>query len=59
MNRLGLEFVRRIIMYEVAREFEKDVEIWNHRHYRDHPAPCASDSNLGAYRRRYCKQFYH
>lgn len=58
VSRLGLKLVRRIIMYEVAREFEKDIKIWNHRHYHDHPALCASDGNLGAYR-RYCKQFYN
>ena len=57
LARLGLEAALRLIMYETAREFEKDVAIWDHRVYRERPALCASDGDLFRFR-RYCRQFY-
>ena len=57
VGRLGLEAARHLIMYEAAREFEKDIVIWNHAAYRERPSLCATDRDLLKFR-SYCQQFY-
>ena len=56
-QRVGTRLALRFILYESAAEFAKDVAIWNHRHYLEHPKLCASDGSLFRFR-RYCSQFY-
>ena len=49
MNRLMLRFQRHDVM--------QDVEVWSRKRYRSRPSLCASDGEIGMYR-RYCRQFY-
>lgn len=49
--------ITSFISYEAAKEFSKDIKIWNHRRYLEHPILCASDGELHKFR-RYCQQFY-
>ena len=49
MNRLMLRFQRYDVM--------QDVEVWSRKRYRSRPSLCASDGEIGMYR-RYCRQFY-
>ena len=49
MNRLMLLFQKQDVM--------QDVEIWSRKGYQPRPRLCASDGEIGLYR-RYCRQFY-
>lgn len=49
MNKLMLLFQKHDVM--------QDVEVWSRKRYRSRPSLCASDGEIGLYR-RYCRQFY-
>lgn len=53
----GLALARQLIAHETARQFQKDILIWNHRRYLEAPALCSADGELHKFR-KYCRQFY-
>ena len=55
--RLRTRIMNRIIMAAEKRDVMQDVVIWKRKRYRRRPALCASDGEIGKYR-RYCEQFY-
>ena len=57
LDRLTTRMLDSMVMYEVAKEFGKDVAIWNYRRHEEFPALCATDGELFKFR-RYCRQFY-
>lgn len=55
--RLRTRIMNGIIMAAQKRDVMQDVVIWERKRYRRRPALCASDGEIGRYR-RYCEQFY-
>ncbi|MXW71178.1 MAG: Rieske 2Fe-2S domain-containing protein [Acidobacteria bacterium] len=54
---LRTEAMNRLMLYFQRHDVMQDVEVWSRKRYRDRPALCASDGEIGMYR-RYCRQFY-
>ena len=64
---VGLRFLPLALRSRVMNQFIlsmqkhdvlQDVTIWSRKQYRPRPSLCASDGEIGIFR-RYCRQFYH
>lgn len=58
LYKLGGQLLDSYVLYESAREFSKDIEIWDHRRYVETPTLCSTDGALYKLR-QYSRQFYH
>ena len=54
---LRTEAMNRLVLRNQKHDVTQDVEVWSRKRYRPRPALCASDGEIGMYR-RYCRQFY-
>ena len=54
---LRTETMNRLTLLSQKHDVRQDVEVWSRKRYRRRPALCASDGEIGMYR-RYCRQFY-
>ncbi len=50
-------FVGELVVKDVVRQFEEDIQIWKHKIYRAQPVLCEGDGPIGLVR-RWSKQFY-
>ena len=55
--RLRSRLMNQIILSLQRTDVLQDVTIWSRKRYRRRPRLCASDGEIGIYR-RYCRQFY-
>ena len=55
--RLRSRLMNKIMISRQKRDVLQDVVIWGRKSYRPRPRLCASDGEIGPYR-RYCEQFY-
>ena len=56
-NRFKNALVRYIVLKQIRQEFERDIQIWTHKAYRETPILCANDGPIGQVR-RWSRQFY-
>ncbi len=55
--RLRTRLMNQILLSAQRHDVMQDVTLWSRKRYREAPSLCASDGEVGIFR-RYCRQFY-